>query len=392
MSAFKKLIAIWVKYEKYDDLIGYYEYLADEALNFSKSQNDSTDTEETKMSDFSFTASETPSTAIVTSPQPQAFELKDTIVEEPTKEASTIKDVINEYTMSNYIEQEMKKNCVVKKELVEKLAQIEKDTPYVLLNKGRAMTTDDGFLDEEFINDVLALDFSGDKFDFYGELLYFLMRQNIDISDILEMLKEKGDAYISVYLEYIRQNFKNFPKILGAYLKSYDDNTILKRAYVILEREVDEFYISVFEQYIEEGIDSIEYVYRAERLDEEYTKAMKNHEEMFFLYMRKAYHARDNDEVKSYVIYLKKALESYGYVRSGIEFLVNKVESDLDKEEAILSEFDEYKKIVKSNINFLIQAKQIDDVRLIIDEYLKIVPDDVEMQNLKIEFAEEKKH
>ncbi|MCG4581228.1 hypothetical protein, partial [Clostridium cochlearium] len=47
--------------------------------------------------------------------------------------------------------------------------------------------------------------------------------------------------------------------------------------------------------------------------------------------------------------------------------------------------FEEYKIIVKKNINILIEANKILEAKSLIDEYLKIIPNDLEMLTLKSE-------
>ena len=70
-------------------------------------------------------------------------------------------------------------------------------------------------------------------------------------------------------------------------------------------------------------------------------------------------------------------------MKRAIKLLLQDIQDNSNKENKI--EFEEYKLIVKKNIGILIEAKKINEAKVLIDEYLKIVPNDLEMLTLKSE-------
>lgn len=277
--------------------------------------------------------------------------------------------------------------------VVDRFAKLEIDTDYVFLNKIRKKEALKQTLSDEDIKKVLTYDFS-DKIDIYGEFIYCLMKNGVKINSILCRLEEKE---INRYNEYMVRTFSNFSSVVADYFKKYEDifdiryvvfSKALKRI-VLIKEEIDtESYLGLFKRYIEEGVFYLENVYNENILDTENTYVLKNHEEAFLLFMRKAQMNKDNDQSK-YLQYMRKALSAYDYMKKGVELLLEELKNEEKKLEKTdnhtKNEFEEYKILVKSNITALVEDKKIAEAKQLIDEYLKIVPDDLEMLTLKSE-------
>lgn len=290
------------------------------------------------------------------------------------------------------LEISIRNNISYKKEIIKRFSELKINSTYVFLNKLRKKEDVGISLTEKDIEKIREIDFHG-KMDIYGEFIYYMIKECINIESIMTKLDE---SEINKYMEYMAYIFKDFSNVIKNYFMTFEDrkylnycifSKALKRAVLIKEEIDDETYSNLFKRYIEEGIFYIEKVYRDDILDTENIYVVKNNEEAFFIYMRKAYLYKQIDSAQ-YLQYLRKALNSYDYMKKGIEILLQEVKQE--KEEEVLdstknNEFEEYKEIVKNNINILVEARKIAEAKLLVDEYLKIVPNDLEMLTLKSE-------
>ena len=193
------------------------------------------------------------------------------------------------------------------------------------------------------------------------------------------------------------KTFADLPYVILDYFEAREDRQKLsycifskafKRVILIRGEIPDDKYMEIFGRYVAEGIFYMEEIYKKDVLDSENTCVLKNNEEVFFMFMRKAYQYKQIDQ-SSYLKYLRFALNAYEYMFNGIRLLLEELENrrdeTIDSSANIRDEFEEYKNIVKKNIAFLLEAKEIGRAKALIDEYLKIVPDDLEMLMLKSE-------
>jgi predicted methyltransferase len=76
-------------------------------------------------------------------------------------------------------------------------------------------------------------------------------------------------------------------------------------------------------------------------------------------------------------------------MKKGIEMLLEELKNEerqsKQADEQAKDEFEEYKKLVKNNVMALIEDNKFAEAKHLIDEYLKIVPVDLEMLALKSE-------
>lgn len=293
----------------------------------------------------------------------------------------------------NTLEALISDNKKHKNEVINRFAKLEINNDYVFLNKIRNNKEMNQSLAEEELNIIYSYDFN-DKNDMYGELVYYLMTDGFQIDSVFSKLEEKE---INRYNEYMARTFSDFSEVVVNYFKKYDDqqdiyfsifSKALKRVVLIKEEIDNEDYLDLFKRYVKEGVFYLEIVYNETILDAENIYVLKNHEEIFFMFMRKALMNKDHDQSK-YLQYMRKALSAYDYMKKGVELLLEELKNEEKKQEETdnhsKNEFEEYKILVRNNISVLIKDNKIAEAKHLIDEYLKIVPMDLEMLALKSE-------
>lgn len=293
----------------------------------------------------------------------------------------------------NTLEALISDNKKHKNEVIDRFAVLEINNNYVFLNKIRKKKELNQSLTDEELNIIYSYDFN-DKNDIYGEFVYYLMTDGFQIDSVFSKLEEKE---INRYNEYMARTFSDFSEVVVNYFKKYDDkqdiyysifSKALKRVVLIKEEINNEDYLDLFKRYVKEGVFYLEIVYNETILDNENIYVLKNHEEIFFMFMRKALMNKDDDQSK-YLQYMRKALSAYDYMKKGVELLLEELKNEEMKQEETdnypKNEFEEYKILVKNNISMLIEDNKVAEAKHLIDEYLKIVPVDLEMLALKSE-------
>jgi len=311
------------------------------------------------------------------------------IIDTNDEEIRTIKEDI----ITGEIEENILGNINYKETVIEKFSEIDIDNDYVFLNRIRKKIGNNEMSSYEDIEKIRSFNFYG-KPEYYGELIYYMMKQDVDIEDIMLNLDEKE---INKYITYMDKAFTDLPYVILDYFETREDRLDLnycifskafKRVVLIKGKIPDNKYMQIFNRYLAEGIFYIEEVYNEAILNSENACVLKNDEEVFFMYMRKAYQYKQIDK-SSYLKYLKLALNAYEYMFAGIRLLLEELKKQVDEvtdsPDNIQNEFEEYKNILKKNIAFLLEEKEIGQAKALIDEYLKIVPDDLEMLMLKSE-------
>lgn len=293
----------------------------------------------------------------------------------------------------NTLESLINNNKYNRKEVIERFASLEIDNEYVFLNKVRKRNLMSQTLTNEEVERIRSYNFN-DTIDIYSEFIYYLMKDGFQLDSVLIKLEEKE---INRYNEYMARTFNDFSEVVANYFKKYDDITdvyyaifskALKRVVLIKDEVDNEDYQDLFKRYVNEGVFYLENVYKEEILENENIYVLKNHEEAFFMYMRKALQYKKED-LSKYVQYLKKSLLVYDYMKKGIEMLLEELKNEerqsKQADEQAKDEFEEYKKLVKNNVMALIEDNKFAEAKHLIDEYLKIVPVDLEMLALKSE-------
>lgn len=260
---------------------------------------------------------------------------------------------------------------------------------YFLLNNIRVKKWNNELeIDKQLEEKILTLNFE-DLPIYYGDILYYLLVSNYDISNILLNVKE---AKINDYFNYLFKRFKDLPNIIGDYLEVQNSETVFKQSRInkllsryilIIDQLNHKKYRSVFERYLKEGSYYLQHIYSKFIVENERIYDVKNEEESFFIFMIKAMEVRDSDKAE-YIGYLRKALNVYPYMKKGIEILLEDFKNEVDSTK---DEFEEYDIKVKNIIRNYVENGQLTEAKEIITEYEKIVENDVEICSMKVTMA-----
>lgn len=285
------------------------------------------------------------------------------------------------------LEEKIRNNNKTKGDIIKQLAVMDINTNYVFLNKIRVKSLDNQInFNNEILCKIKNINFK-DQINIYGEFIYYLMKEKVDVSDILIKLNENE---INNFMQYLQCEFDNFCMVVYSYFEYFNDKIDLsnivyskafKRVVLIIDKLNEDEYKNLFKRYIKEGIYYIENVYLENIIESEMINVLKNEEEIFLLYMSKASNTLND---RDYVRYLRKALNAYPYMKRGIEILLDEFKEKYENTTVeVNEEFEEYKEIVKKNISELIDNGNVGEAKILIEEYIKIIPTDIEMLMLK---------
>lgn len=224
--------------------------------------------------------------------------------------------------------------------------------------------------------------------DYYGDIVFYIIKNNFQLS----ILKNIGEIVnFERFINYIRNKYENIDNQVISYLYKNEfniENSNLKywislaRNILIADNIEEDAYEKLFKKYVDNGIKYIHIIYNSELLKEEMIYDVNNMEHRFFFYLEKANNIKVKDK-REYIGYLKKALKIFP-MGKGIKILIERLnEEDIVNKNSSKNQFEEYRKMVKNNISILISKGKFNDVKMIIDEYLKIDPKDLEMLTLK---------
>lgn len=264
------------------------------------------------------------------------------------------------------------------------------DDTYSLLNKIRASFYGDQSYEKtwEFITrhiDDVKLDTSA---DFYGDIIYFLLKIGKPASHILSRMRQET---LDRYFEYLIALHDDLIDTVTAYLAAnsggdaFSDvraRKILCRYVLLLGEMTDEQYRLFFTEYIDSGIRYMKMLYNENVLSDRLIYDVKNDEETFIIYMHSALSAKDVN-VRECMSFLKRALKAYPSMAKGINLILDEVKAEYDKQR----QFEDYKSKVKDNIRALIESGCIKDAEDVIANYEEIVSDDVEIYSMKAVIA-----
>lgn len=323
------------------------------------------------------------------------LDMYDELKDEYIKVLDIEEDILHTFWIS--LDASIDKQEKRKKEKLLKLFSMG-DCKYSLLNKVRLCmkeNTDNRI--QELIYKINELDFKSLPICFADVVYFLLINSNAAIGEILYNLR---DYSIQSYLQYLINKYENeLTNIILNYLEDKRSNRsfneikfqkVLNKSILILDKINEKRYQQVWKDYIADGVYYIHQVYNKNIIERESIYNVTNDEDAFFIYMFLAQEANKKDKVL-YVKYLRKAIDVYPIMRKGIEILIKNLEEDNEESnkksytKQQQEEFSDLKIKVKENINILLKLEKITEAKLIIDEYLQIVPDDLEMLMLKSE-------
>ena len=277
----------------------------------------------------------------------------------------------------------------------------EGDCYYSLLNRVRLnLLEDKNNVDNALIKKIREIDF-GDLPNYFADLIYALMIKKE--RGIGELLANANYEQLQSYITYLVNKYdeEDIENIFLGYLKEMSDNRgfneirfqkELRKSLLINNIIGYEKYRDIFEYYLSDGFNYIEQIYSKNVIENELIYDARNSEDRFLIYMLLAMRLREKDKVL-YVRYLRKALKVYSVMKPAIEMLLEELQQEekMEKEKSktnTSNEFNELKNKVKESISVLFKSGKIIEAKILIDEYLDIVPNDLEMLALKSEILQ----
>ncbi|MGE4284125.1 MAG: glycosyltransferase, partial [Clostridia bacterium] len=301
-----------------------------------------------------------------------------------TKLSDKKEDLINQFIAC--IESAMQSLEKTKKsELIQVFTEI--DNPYSVLNIVRLEELDDHPINEELLRRIEALDINSLP-DYYGDVVYYLLKREIDIKSIFPNLRENK---LFNQLRFL-SNKDDLSSIILRYLKlrkattESNDLRINKSfaKYALLQNQLDkDDYRYMLDRYIEDGTRYLREIYNPKMIENEMIYDLKDDEDVFLLYIYLGQNVKHKN-ITQYTRYLRKALKAYPYMKEVIELLLEEVKEIVN---ASKNSANEQGMINKDTINVLINQGQTEEALVLIKEYESAGQKDAELYSMEAVIA-----
>ncbi|MBM7623039.1 sulfotransferase [Sporohalobacter salinus] len=252
--------------------------------------------------------------------------------------------------------------------LVELFADIE--GKYGLLNRVRLKLNSDQInKDNELISKIESLELNGLSY-YYGDLIYYLLRLDYPIIELLVVTRE---SVISQFLGYLSEARDDIYELLLSFLKDQSKLNNIKQSrvvkviakFLLIKDKIKlEDYKFVFNKYITAGINYLKGIYSDYIIDNQLDYELDNNEDEFLLKMKLAKECKNSDDLL-YVRYLKEALNKFPAMKKGISLLVSEIKDELEADYNL----DENKDMLKEKLKAIINNGELDKAQELITEY-----------------------
>lgn len=293
----------------------------------------------------------------------------------------------NQYKINNLYTAIENSKLNLEKENVDLLVKLFSvgDSNYNKLNRIRLDFNNNKVIDVKFINEFIQeIDLSKQP-AYFGDLIYYLLISKLDISNVLSNCEFHK---MNDFIQYISLKYSDLYTVIYDYIEVYESNDDfasvrvnkeLCRYAVFLNNQEKEKFEKIFLSYLDTGVKYVELVYTSFILENQRYQEARTEEDGFFIFMNRALKIKYNNE-QLYVQYLRKSLNIYPYMREGIELLLGEFKSQLKNEN---TEMESLKAQLKNNIRKLIDKENIIEAKNLINEYKKIVKDDIEIYSIE---------
>lgn len=250
-----------------------------------------------------------------------------------------------------------------------------------------------GLLNQIRINKYVSIDrckeiLNEEKEVIYAYLVKIAFEEHIDLLDIFY---EMEYVWIEKYLEYLLAFERSFNLKLYKYIISRPNTLEIEkiRVYKIISKVVlenislnDEKYKDVFYLYIMYSYKYIKYIY-SNLSDFDLIKFVCNDLDKFTIEFKHIFDIKnkinDDNEKLEYICNLKKLLNEYPFYNKIIKILINEFEENIKESQ----EFKELKNNFITSIENMIENGEINDAKLLVEDYSKTFMDDVQILNIK---------
>lgn len=224
----------------------------------------------------------------------------------------------------------------------------------------------------------------GEKEEFYSDLIYYGLKQEIDLLDMLDGI---SNIQVDKYLYYLIVRRRDCIIDLYNYLIDLPSTLELKKLsiymslskYLLLNGGLKgEKYKNLFLMYIKYSYDYIKQVYNESFTDEELLEVVTREEDIFIISINIIQKLK-NDNKLEYIKKMRTLLKNNPNYKQGIEILIDMLKRELDESDELKKLKVDYKKLIENSIN----TGNIQEAKNMIDEYEGIYEEDVEILNMK---------
>lgn len=206
--------------------------------------------------------------------------------------------------------------------------------------------------------------------NFYGDILYFIFNQ----SDLYyyEILKNIREESLNRFIKYLNSNHDDLAEKIINFINNQVEgvselrvNKSFLRYLLALDNEVEKTNKDIIDNYLNAGTKYIQKVYTKEIIRNELIFELKNEEEAFLLYILKGFAVKES-ELKSYIKYLRKAIDIYPPMKKVVETLISEIKEEQNK---INEKIERKKNEFKRSIETLINKGRLEESKKLIVEY-----------------------
>lgn len=242
------------------------------------------------------------------------------------------------------------------------------------------------------------LDHVEDCAAFYEDILLYAMEQELDIAPFVEQMDfEDWQAFISAVLSHPEQ--KAFFTLMNYFQNHQTQQSSLKLQYwtncmrenILLHATAEngmEAMLPIFQNYAEGLASYMHHFYTEEAFTGTAYDCLPR-VYRFAYQMEQAFAAKKQGNVRAYMDGLKSALKAYPVMKDYISLLVNKLEEEQQATSVQQQEFLALAKTIKSRVEQLITARELEQAEQLIAELSSLLPNDADlgMYRLLIEQA-----
>ncbi len=261
------------------------------------------------------------------------------------------------------------------------------DNGYSVLNEVRLEEVSNTKMNPKILDHIEKLDLNSLP-EFYGDIIYYLIKRQTNIKDVFPNLRE---ITIISHLQYLSSKEDIILTLLNYMEKqeTTDDVDLLRinktlYKYILIQNELNlDNYRDVFLRYIESGTRYLTKIYSPAIFENKMIYDVKNDEEAFLLYLCLAEKTKHKD-IKEYIRYLRKGLKICPVMKKGIELLASKAK---EITEAKSTDINKKKKLDKKMFEDLITMGRIEDALNLIHNYESTGQKDIETYSMKAVIA-----
>ncbi|MGL5756414.1 MAG: glycosyltransferase [Paraclostridium sp.] len=250
------------------------------------------------------------------------------------------------------------------------------DGSYSVLNKIRLGKE----IDIQRYNEVLNCE----KDIYYSEVLYYAIKQNIDI---VEILKDTSYLKIKMYIEYVIKSKRDciidfYDYLLNAPItldiKKIQIYSCLSKSLLIHGNLVNEKYENLFLMYMTYAYECIKQIYNENLTDEQLIEVLRDEDDEFVVRMNIINKLKNTDKLE-YIKKLKDLLINHPQYKKAVQVLISKFEYELNLTSELLELKSKYKLIIENSIN----SGNLNEATIMITEYENMFSEEFDIFNMK---------